>query len=292
MKSKFKITYIPNNKRLDSAITTAIDETLNLYDDNTPTDIVVYNNIQTMDIKMAELNIIEDFLRSKTEYVAKDKLYYKIQTAVKMKKGIIVLNGYDITLEDFRNEIYPTIKDKGIVLAINNIVDDEELKRSSTNEYVLEDDIDDEEWATIDKEIEEQYEEDVKKGASKNDMDMFTELMCKILDIDFDKDDNKITYAGKIDMKDLPKLFSEEEKENTDNKKESNKEEPNKEESNKENVKISETVTYTNNNGCLAIDLLDNGDLELGNDSGEYMVINKSCIPFLLNYLYTLDTTK
>lgn len=287
MKSKFKITYIPNNKRLDSAITTAIDETLDLYDDNTPTDIVVYNNIQTMDIKMAELNIIEDFLRSKTEYVAKDKLYYKIQTAVKMKKGIIVLNGYDITLEDFRNEIYPTIKDKGVVLAINNIVDDEELKRSSTNEYVLEDDIDDEEWATIDKEIEEQYEKDVKKGASKNDMDMFTELMCKILDIDFDKDDNKITYAGKIDMKDLPKLFSEEEKENTDNKKESNKEEPNK-----ENVKISETITYTNNNGCLAIDLLDNGDLELGNDSGEYMVINKSCIPFLLNYLYTLDTTK
>ena len=282
MKSKFKITYIPNNKRLDSAITTAIDETLDLYDDNTPTDIVVYNNIQTMDIKMAELNIIENFLRSKTEYVAKDKLYYKIQTAVKMKKGIIVLNGYDITLEDFRNEIYPTIKDKGVVLAINNIVDDEELKRSSTNEYVLEDDIDDEEWATIDKEIEEQYEEDVKKGASKNDMDMFTELMCKILDIDFDKDDNKVTYAGKIDMKDLPKLFSEEEKENTDNKKESNK----------ENVKISETVTYTNNNGCLAIDLLDNGDLELSNDSGEYMVINKSCIPFLLNYLYTLDTTK
>ena len=282
MKSKFKITYIPNNKRLDSAITTAIDETLDLYDDNTPTDIVVYNNIQTMDIKMAELNIIEDFLRSKTEYVAKDKLYYKIQTAVKMKKGIIVLNGYDITLEDFRNEIYPTIKDKGIVLAINNIVDDEELKRSSTNEYVLEDDIDDEEWAIIDKEIEEQYEEDVKKGASKNDMDMFTELMCKILDIDFDKDDNKITYAGKIDMKDLPKLFSEEEKENTDNKKEPNK----------ENVKISETVTYTNNKGCLAIDLLDNGDIELGNDSGEYMVINKSCIPFLLNYLYTLDTTK
>ena len=287
MKSKFKITYIPNNKRLDSAITTAIDETLDLYEDNTPTDIVVYNNIQTMDIKMAELNIIEDFLRSKTEYVAKDKLYYKIQTAVKMKKGIIVLNGYDITLEDFRNEIYPTIKDKGVVLAINNIVDDEELKRSSTNEYVLEDDIDDEEWATIDKEIEEQYEEDVKKGASKNDMDMFTELMCKILDIDFDKDDNKVTYAGKIDMKDLPKLFSEEEKENTDNKEESNKEEPNK-----ENVKISETITYTNNNGCLAIDLLDNGDLELGNDSGEYMVINKSCIPFLLNYLYTLDTTK
>ena len=282
MKSKFKITYIPNNKRLDSAITTAIDETLDLYDDNTPTDIVVYNNIQTMDIKMAELNIIENFLRSKTEYVAKDKLYYKIQTAVKMKKGIIVLNGYDITLEDFRNEIYPTIKDKGIVLAINNIVDDEELKRSSTNEYVLEDDIDDEEWATIDKEIEEQYEEDVKKGASKNDMDMFTELMCKILDIDFDKDDNKVTYAGKIDMKDLPKLFNEEEKTNTNN----------KEESNKENVKISETVTYTNNNGCLAIDLLDNGDLELGNDSGEYMVINKSCIPFLLNYLYTLDTTK
>ena len=282
MKSKFKITYIPNNKRLDSAITTAIDETLDLYEDNTPTDIVVYNNIQTMDIKMAELNIIENFLRSKTEYVAKDKLYYKIQTAVKMKKGIIVLNGYDITLEDFRNEIYPTIKDKGVVLAINNIVDDEELKRSSTNEYVLEDDIDDEEWATIDKEIEEQYEEDVKKGASKNDMDMFTELMCKILDIDFDKDDNKITYAGKIDMKDLPKLFSEEEKTNTDNKKESNK----------ENVKISETVTYTNNNGCLAIDLLDNGDIELGNDSGEYMVINKSCIPFLLNYLYTLDTTK
>ena len=282
MKSKFKITYIPNNKRLDSAITTAIDETLDLYEDNTPTDIVVYNNIQTMDIKMAELNIIEDFLRSKTEYVAKDKLYYKIQTAVKMKKGIIVLNGYDITLEDFRNEIYPTIKDKGIVLAINNIVDDEELKRSSTNEYVLEDDIDDEEWATIDKEIEEQYEEDVKKGASKNDMDMFTELMCKILDIDFDKDDNKVTYAGKIDMKDLPKLFNEEEKTNTDK----------KEESNKENVKISETVTYTNNNGCLAIDLLDNGDLELGNDSGEYMVINKSCIPFLLNYLYTLDTTK
>ena len=282
MKSKFKITYIPNNKRLDSAITTAIDETLDLYDDNTPTDIVVYNNIQTMDIKMAELNIIEDFLRSKTEYVAKDKLYYKIQTAVKMKKGIIVLNGYDITLEDFRNEIYPTIKDKGIVLAINNIVDDEELKRSSTNEYVLEDDIDDEEWAIIDKEIEEQYEEDVKKGASKNDMDMFTELMCKILDIDFDKDDNKVTYTGKIDMKDLPKLFSEEEKENTDNKKEPNK----------ENVKISETVTYTNNNGCLAIDLLDNGDIELGNDSGEYMVINKSCIPFLLNYLYTLDTTK
>ena len=282
MKSKFKITYIPNNKRLDSAITTAIDETLDLYDDNTPTDIVVYNNIQTMDIKMAELNIIENFLRSKTEYVAKDKLYYKIQTAVKMKKGIIVLNGYDITLEDFRNEIYPTIKDKGVVLAINNIVDDEELKRSSTNEYVLEDDIDDEEWATIDKEIEEQYEEDVKKGASKNDMDMFTELMCKILDIDFDKDDNKITYAGKIDMKDLPKLFSEEEKTDTDK----------KEEPNKENVKISETVTYTNNNGCLAIDLLDNGDLELGNDSGEYMVINKSCIPFLLNYLYTLDTTK
>ena len=282
MKSKFKITYIPNNKRLDSAITTAIDETLDLYDDNTPTDIVVYNNIQTMDIKMAELNIIENFLRSKTEYVAKDKLYYKIQTAVKMKKGIIVLNGYDITLEDFRNEIYPTIKDKGVVLAINNIVDDEELKRSSTNEYVLEDDIDDEEWATIDKEIEEQYEEDVKKGASKNDMDMFTELMCKILDIDFDKDDNKITYAGKIDMKDLPKLFSEEEKTDTDK----------KEEPNKENVKISETVTYTNNNGCLAIDLLDNGDIELGNDSGEYMVINKSCIPFLLNYLYTLDTTK
>ena len=282
MKSKFKITYIPNNKRLDSAITTAIDETLDLYDDNTPTDIVVYNNIQTMDIKMAELNIIENFLRSKTEYVAKDKLYYKIQTAVKMKKGIIVLNGYDITLEDFRNEIYPTIKDKGVVLAINNIVDDEELKRSSTNEYVLEDDIDDKEWATIDKEIEEQYEEDVKKGASKNDMDMFTELMCKILDIDFDKDDNKITYAGKIDMKDLPKLFSEEEKTNTEK----------KEESNKENAKISETVTYTNNNGCLAIDLLDNGDLELGNDSGEYMVINKSCIPFLLNYLYTLDTTK
>ena len=287
MKSKFKITYIPNNKRLDSAITTAIDETLDLYEDNTPTDIVVYNNIQTMDIKMAELNIIENFLRSKTEYVAKDKLYYKIQTAVKMKKGIIVLNGYDITLEDFRNEIYPTIKDKGVVLAINNIVDDEELKRSSTNEYVLEDDIDDEEWVTIDKEIEEQYEEDVKKGASKNDMDMFTELMCKILDIDFDKDDNKITYAGKIDMKDLPKLFSEEEKTNTDKKEESNKEEPNK-----ENVKISETVTYTNNNGCLAIDLLDNGDIELGNDSGEYMVINKSCIPFLLNYLYTLDTTK
>ena len=284
MKSKFKITYIPNNKRLDSAITTAIDETLDLYDDNTPTDIVVYNNIQTMDIKMAELNIIENFLRSKTEYVAKDKLYYKIQTAVKMKKGIIVLNGYDITLEDFRNEIYPTIKDKGIVLAINNIVDDEELKRSSTNEYVLEDDIDDEEWATIDKEIEEQYEEDVKKGASKNDMDMFTELMCKILDIDFDKDDNKITYAGKIDMKDLPKLFSEEDKEKTNTEK--------KEEPNKENVKISETVTYTNNNGCLAIDLLDNGDIELGNDSGEYMVINKSCIPFLLNYLYTLDTTK
>ena len=282
MKSKFKITYIPNNKRLDSAITTAIDETLDLYDDNTPTDIVVYNNIQTMDIKMAELNIIENFLRSKTEYVAKDKLYYKIQTDVKMKKGIIVLNGYDITLEDFKNEIYPTIKDKGIVLAINNIVDDEELKRSSTNEYVLEDDIDDKEWATIDKEIEEQYEEDVKKGASKNDMDMFTELMCKILDIDFDKDDNKITYAGKIDMKDLPKLFSEEEKTNTEK----------KEESNKENAKISETVTYTNNNGCLAIDLLDNGDLELGNDSGEYMVINKSCIPFLLNYLYTLDTTK
>lgn len=298
MACKIKITYIPDNDKVKKNLAISLDETLDLYDGETPTDMALFINAHTMGISLNDnKNSIFDILQNKREYVSDDNLIEKIQSSIKLNKKILVLNGYDLSLEYIRDNIYPLIKDKGIVLAVNMIAKDKELKVNSTHEYEFHDDKvpTDKDWKDMTDEIEKFYEEDKKKkeSASQSVLDMLLKLFnaseediddIENTDDELDNDDDDgisvqiFEYDSdkgtKTPLTIKPKVSSSK-----------------KSKQSKKDVKPiyeMESHSYCDEEDGVFIDVYSNGTVDISNMEGDSVTIDKKFIPFLAEWLINL----
>lgn len=299
MACKIKITYIPDNDKVRKNLAISLDETLDLYDGETPTDMALLVNAHTMGISLNDnKNSIFDILQNKKEYVSADNLIGKIQSSIKLNKKILVLNGYDLSLEYIKDNIYPLIKDKGIVLAVNMMAKDKELKVNSTHEYEFSDDKipTDKDWKDMTDEIEKFYEEDKKKkeSASQSVLDMLLKIfnaseediddiddIDDIEDNDDDEDDISIQLfeydddkGTKIPLTDVlkPKVSS----------------------STKSKQDVKPIYEVESHSRCdeedgIFIDVYSNNTIEISNMEGDSVTIDKKFIPFLTEWLINLE---
>lgn len=297
MACKIKITYIPDNDKVKKNLAISLDETLDLYEGETPTDMALFINAHTMGISLNDnRNSIFDILQNKREYVSADNLIEKIQSSIKLNKKILVLNGYDLSLEYIRDNIYPLIKDKGIVLAINMMAKDKELKVNSTHEYEFPDDKEptDKNWKEMADEIEKFYEEDKKKkeSASQSVLDMLLKLFnaseedvddIEDTDNELDNDDDDISVqifeydsdkGIKTPLTDVlkPKVSSLKKS--------------------KEDFKPIyevESHSYCDEEDGVFIDVYSNDTVDISNMEGDSVTIDKKFIPFLAEWLLNLE---
>lgn len=299
MACKIKITYIPDNDKVKKNLAISLDETLDLYDGETPTDMALLVNAHTMGISLNDnRNSIFDVLQDKKEYVSADNLIEKIQSSIKLNKKILVLNGYDLSLEYIKDNIYPLIKDKGIVLAVNMMAKDKELKVNSTHEYEFPDDKipTDENWKDMADEIEKFYEEDKKKkeSASQSVLDMLLKLFntseedtddIENENDELDDNDDDISIqlfeydpdkGTKVPLTDVfkPKATSS------------------KSSKSKEDFKPIyevESHSYCDEEDGVFIDVYSNDTVDISNMEGDSVTIDKKFIPFLTEWLINLE---
>lgn len=294
MACKIKITYIPDNDKVKKNLAISLDETLDLYDGETPTDMALLINAHTMGISLNDnKNSIFDILQDKREYVSADNLIEKIQSSIKLNKKILVLNGYDLSLTYIKDNLYPLIKDKGIVLAINIMAKDKELKINSTHEYEFPDNETptDKDWENMANEIEEHYEEDKKKkesAAAQSVLDMLLKLFNNSeedIDDELDDDDNDdddisvqiFEYdpdeGTKVPLTDIlkPKASLTKSKQKT------------------KLIYEVESHSHCNEEDGVFIDVYSNDTVEISNMEGDSVTIDKKFIPFLAEWLINLE---
>ena len=294
MACKIKITYIPDNDKVKKNLAISLDETLDLYDGETPTDMALLINAHTMGISLNDnKNSIFDILQDKREYVSADNLIEKIQSSIKLNKKILVLNGYDLSLTYIKDNLYPLIKDKGIVLAINMIAKDKELKINSTHEYEFSDNETptDKDWENMADEIKEHYEEDKKKkesAAAQSVLDMLLKLFnaseedVDDIEDDLDNDDDDISLqifeydpdeGTKIPLTDVlkPKTSSTKSKQKV------------------KPIYEVESHSHCNEEDGVFIDVYSNDTVEISNMEGDSVTIDKKFIPFLTEWLINLE---
>lgn len=279
MKSKIKMTYIPDDNKIEASIIESINDALNIYDGPIPGNIIMLTNINTVDVNISPCSLFNSIIKDNIEYVSKENIMNSILSNIKMNKTLIVLNGYDIDLQELKDNIYPMLDNQFVMFSINNISKDKELEIPFTYECTLKDNMEDKDWDEIFKGFDKAYKEDKNKPRKIDSLfdflagAMIAELMN---DKDNDKDDDNIKVKSfnldDASIKDLiPKDFVDGER--------SNQKEKNT------NNEIIESASFGNKEHCLDIDLYDNGNIKLGSDSGKTITIHFSMMKFLLNYL-------
>ncbi len=126
MSDNVKLTYIPYSN-VDKGFYESIVEVSD-YNDGIVNPFILYN--QELDINVENLDSI---INKYTEYIDESELYKNIDRIVKDEDegGTLILYGFDISLDDIREEIMPRINENFYV-SINVIVDDDDFVSSSS----------------------------------------------------------------------------------------------------------------------------------------------------------------
>ena len=283
MKSKIRLTYIPDNNKVEKAIIRGIDEALSVYDGPTPINIVMLTNMNTVDINISPGSLFKSVIKENMEYVSQENIMNSILSNIKMNKSLIILNGYNIDLQSLRDNIYPMLDKQSVMFLINNISKDKDLEIPFTYSCTLTDKMQEEDWEEIFEGFDKSYEED--KNKPKKTENLFDFLAGAILsgltgldDESDDEDDDIEVKTFNLDESSIDDLFP---KDFVEGKRTSKKE--------KFNNEIIESASFGNKEHCLDIDLYDNGSIRLGSDEGDVITIHSSMLKFLINYLNTTD---
>lgn len=163
MLGKIKYSYIPQTKATDailSSLAYAIKSTGGI-------DYILIDN------KSKGRRIYPDDMSDNVINCHKDELVEQIESLAENDTEIILVNGFDINLDEVREKFCKLVKSYDILLCINNILDLED-NNSNISIYIEPniDDLDDEEWADVKEEIiyslEEAQEQRTLKEKNKN----------------------------------------------------------------------------------------------------------------------------
>ena len=113
MKSKIKMTYIPDNNKVEKSIIESINDALTIYKGPIPINIIMLTNMNTVDINISPGSLFNTAIKENMKYVSQENVMNSILSNIKMNKTLIILNGYDINLKELKENIYPiTINNK------------------------------------------------------------------------------------------------------------------------------------------------------------------------------------
>lgn len=152
-----KITYIPHTLvKSNKGLLKSIIE-ISLYDTDLINTHIFYNT--ELDISVNENN---STLFEYIDYINQENLYSTISKTL-MSEGyetVIFLYGYDLTLDDIKNNICPLVHDcEGVFISINIIKNEDESNFYNMNTYLDSKcyDIEDEEWNKIKEDLNKAY---------------------------------------------------------------------------------------------------------------------------------------
>lgn len=160
MLRKIKYTYIPQKKSMDailSSLSYAIKATGAL-------------DYKIIDNKAKGRRLYPSQLSDSVITCEKDELLKIIEQIVEDDVEVILLNGFDLELDEIRESFCNIVKDYDILLCINNIID---LENSESNISVFidpdVDELDEDEWESVKEDISkslEERKEDIKNNKS------------------------------------------------------------------------------------------------------------------------------
>lgn len=279
MKSKIKMTYIPDNNKVEKSIIESINDALTIYKGPIPINIIMLTNMNTVDINISPGSLFNTAIKENMKYVSQENVMNSILSNIKMNKTLIILNGYDINLKELKENIYPMLDKQSIMFSINNISKDKELEIPFTYECTLTEKMEDEDWDEILEEFDKKYKEEKNKPQKTESLfDLIKEAFLGDLlgDDDSNEDDDRDSdiEVSAFNLSDIiPKDFINESRIETDTFKN----------------EVVESASFGNKDHCLDIDLYDNGSIRLGADDGNTILIHASMLKFLVNYLNTTD---
>ena len=153
MSDKVKLTYIPYSN-VDKGFYESIVE-ISDYNDGIINPFILYN--KELDINVENLDSI---INKYTEYIDETELYKKIETIMKEEDegGTLILYGFDLSLDEIKDDIMPKLNDNFYV-SINVIVDDDDyISSSSINIPMSVMNETDEEWKKHKEELTEELQ--------------------------------------------------------------------------------------------------------------------------------------
>lgn len=153
MSDKVKLTYIPYSN-VDKGFYESIVE-ISDYNDGIINPFILYN--KELDINVENLDSI---INKYTEYIDETELCKKIETIMKEEDegGTLILYGFDLSLDEIKDDIMPKLNDNFYV-SINVIVDDDDyISSSSINIPMSVMNETDEEWKKHKEELTEELQ--------------------------------------------------------------------------------------------------------------------------------------
>lgn len=176
MQKEIKYTYIAKNKSTD-AILTNLTHSLKTFDE-------YINGYRIFDDINYGIRIYPDIIQENVEVCSKDDLINKIEECIDDEIDLILLNGFDIDLDEIKDVYAKIVDDSDIMLCINRLYDVKENVSVTIDPSIHK--LNEEKWLPIKEEIEESMLDVVEEC---NDDDF--SLLKKITPVSF-KGDNDL----------------------------------------------------------------------------------------------------
>lgn len=150
-----KVTFLPNNNSQGYTSLLKSITDLTLYD----TELINLHIIYNCDLDI-DIGKTDSTLSPYIKYIDINNLYSTLTGLILSEdETVIIVYGYELSLDDIRNDIFSLVEDNdGVFISINILCDDEELKRN-IHFYFDSSECSDEEWNKEKQESLEIYEE-------------------------------------------------------------------------------------------------------------------------------------
>ena len=194
MFKEIKYTYIAESQSTD-AILTSLTHSLKVLDECLG-GYKIFDNIEH------GIKVYPDIVQENSEICSKKDVLKRVEDSIEEGVELILLNGFDIDLDEIKKSYAELVEESGIVLSINQLYDVEENVTVSIDPSIYK--LDDKEWKKLKQSIEESMlnaiEEDkeelqmlkkIKPSNFQETSNEFSNVLKKIFDIDTDKN-NKL----------------------------------------------------------------------------------------------------
>ena len=194
MFKEIKYTYIAESQSTD-AILTSLTHSLKILDECLG-GYKIFDNIEH------GIRVYPDIVQENSETCSKKDILKRVEDSIEEGIELILLNGFDIDLDEIKESYAELVEESGIVLSINQLYDVEENVTVSIDPSIYK--LDDKEWKKLKQSIEESMlnaiEEDkeelqmlknIKPSNFQETSNEFSNVLKKIFDIDTDKN-NKL----------------------------------------------------------------------------------------------------
>ena len=194
MFKEIKYTYIAESQSTD-AILTSLTHSLKILDECLG-GYKIFDNIEH------GIRVYPDIVQENSETCSKKDVLKRVEDSIEEGIELILLNGFDIDLDEIKKSYAELVEESGIVLSINQLYDVEENVTVSIDPSIYK--LDDKEWKKLKQSIEESMlnaiEEDkeelqmlkkIKPSNFQETSNEFSNVLKKIFDIDTDKN-NKL----------------------------------------------------------------------------------------------------